>query len=83
MTLKKLLNSILLELTIAERNGASKNGLKICKSGSYETRLMTYPLTPGTRVKGNGTGIKGTPAVNIKLHLAFTVKVINGWKPVK
>ena len=83
MTLKKLLNSILLELTTAGRNGASKNWLKICERGSNETRLMTCPLTPETRVKGNGTGIKGTPAVNIELHLAFTVKVINGWKPVK
>ena len=27
--------------------------------------------------------MKGTPAVNIKLHLAFTVKVITEWKSVK
>lgn len=26
---------------------------------------------------------KGTPAANLKLHLAFTVKVITGGKPVK
>ena len=40
----------------------------------------------GTRKKGNGTGKqgeRGTPAMNSKPLLAYTVKVTTGGKPVE
>ena len=47
---------------------------------------MTHRLTQGTSKKGNGTGIqgeRGTPAMNPKPLLAYTVKVTTGGKPVE
>ena len=47
---------------------------------------MTRPLTQGAHEKWNGTGIqgeRGTPAVNPKPLLAYTVKVTTGEKPVE
>ena len=47
---------------------------------------MTHQLMQGTCEKGNGTGIqgeRGTPAVNPKPLLAYTVKVTTRGKPVE
>ena len=66
---------------IIGKNGTRKNWARICENGSKETRLMTLPLTMGTRVEGNGTGTQRENrkmAMSLEPPLACTVKVTTG-----